>query len=92
MTIPQPARLQWESSEELDALLATLDNLPAVYCIEVPNGQPLIGRTSVLKRRLNRLLGVREGQQPSRILTVRGLANRVSYWPVLSRLESSLAY
>ncbi len=92
MTIPDPVRLQWETSEELDVLLAALDNLPAVYCIEVPNGHPLIGRTTVLKRRLNRLLGVREGQQPSRMLTVRGLANGASYWPVLSRLESSLAF
>lgn len=92
MTIPEPVRLQWESSQELDTLLAALENLPAVYCIEAPNGQQLIGRTSVLKRRLNRLLGAREGQQPSRMLTLRGLANAVLYWPVLSRLESSLTF
>ena len=92
MTIPEPVRLLWESSEELDRLLAALDNMPAVYCIEAPNGQQLIGRTSVLKRRLNRLLGARDGQQPSRMLTLRGLANGVRYWPVLSRLESSLTF
>ena len=59
MTFPEPVHFEWQSEEELDSLLATLENIPAVYCIEVPNGKPLIGRTTVLKRRLNRLLGER---------------------------------
>ncbi len=91
MTIPEPVHFEWQSEEELDSLLANLENIPAVYCIEVPNGKPLIGRTTVLKRRLNRLLGERIGLG-SRALSLRGLANQVSYWPAASRLESSLTF
>ena len=90
MTVSGPAQLIWDGEESLDATLAGLENIAAVYRIETRNGQVYLGRTSVLKRRIARLLGVRA--QPSRVLSLRGLATSFSYWPAVSRLESSLLY
>ena len=51
-------------------------------------GEPYLGRTGNLRRRLARLLRVRE--QPGRLLYLRGISERIEYWPAASRLESSL--
>ena len=92
MTLAEPLRFEWQNEEALDANLVVLENIPAVYCIEVPNGQPLIGRTAVLKRRMVRLLGERVSKAQSRVLSLRGLASQVCYWPTPSRLESALIF
>lgn len=60
----------------------------AVFAIWPREGEPFLGRTADLRRRLKRLLRRRE--QPSRLLNLRAVAERVEYWPVSSRLESAL--
>jgi excinuclease ABC subunit C len=68
-----------------------LDDAPAgsaVFAIFAAEGEPHLGRTAVLRRRLKRLLRKREGT--SRILNLREIAARVEYWPVASRLEGWL--
>jgi excinuclease ABC subunit C len=75
---------------DLDAALAAVENEPAVFLIHLRQGQPYLGRTSVLRRRLLRLLGPRD--TPSRMLHLRNLAERVEWWPTRSRLASFLIY
>jgi len=71
-----------------DEALDTTPDTPAVFLILAREGAPYLGRTSLLRRRLKRLLGARE--TPSRLLNLRGVAERVEFWPTASRLESSL--
>lgn len=74
-----------------DSLDADLEQAPpsaAVFVIWPREGSPYIARTGLLRRRLKRLL--RAPTTPSRLLNLRGVAERVEYWPVASRLESSL--
>jgi excinuclease UvrABC nuclease subunit len=73
---------------ELDGTLEQLPTGPAVFAIFASEGEPHIGRTSILSRRLRRLLRRRE--HTSRLLNLREVASRVEYWPTTSRLESSL--
>src|SRR5512133_2878185 len=78
---------------DLSALDAAVEAAPAgsgVFAIWAAEGEPHIGRTGVLRRRLERLLAPREGQ--SRLLNLRAVVRRVEYWPVASRLELSLVY
>ena len=66
-------------------------NNPAVFIIwPKEGGQPYLGRTGLLKRRLLRLL--KERDQPSRILNLRAVTDHIDYWLVGSQLESSLLY
>ena len=74
---------------ELDVELEETPQSAAVFVIwPREESPPYIGRTGLLRRRLKRLL--REPVQPSRVLNLRNIAARVEYWPVASRLESSL--
>ena len=78
--------------EITDALEQALEELPqtaAVFVVWPREGAPYIGKTGVLRRRLKRLL--RSSSQPSLLLNLRSIATRVDYWPVVSRLQSSLA-
>jgi len=74
----------------LDASLQKTPDRPAVFLIWPRQGAPYLARTSLLRRRLQRLL--RERAQPSRWLNLRPLVSRIEYWLVGSRLESSLLY
>lgn len=60
----------------------------AVFAIHTGGGEPYVGHTKVLRRRLKRLL--REREQPARTLNLRSVARAIEYWPVHSRLESWL--
>lgn len=73
----------------LDADLEETPQSAAVFVIHPREGSPFIARTGLLRRRLKRMLRVTA--QPSRVLSLRTVAERVEYWPVASRLESSLA-
>ncbi len=66
----------------------TLPNQPAVFLLWPREGQPYLARTGLLRRRLLRLL--REREQPSRLLNLRSLIERIEYWLTASRLESNL--
>jgi excinuclease UvrABC nuclease subunit len=74
----------------LDERLARTPDVPAVFLIWPRQGSPYLARTGVLRRRLKRLLGARAG--PARLLNLRSVAERVEYWPVASRLESTLVH
>ena len=65
-------------------------NNPAVFIIWPREGEPYLGRTGLLKRRLLRLL--KEREKPSRLLNLRDVTDHVDYWLVGSQLESSLLY
>lgn len=80
-----------EVAGDLCGLEERLESAPdraAVFVVHLREGRPYLGRTNLLGRRLRRLL--REPGQPSRRLSLYGLASRVEYWPAGSRLESSL--
>jgi excinuclease UvrABC nuclease subunit len=72
----------------LDTSLAALPAGPAVFLILAGEGRPYLGKTTMLPRRLGRLLGPRPA--PSKILNLRSVATRVEYRPTASRLETSL--
>jgi excinuclease UvrABC nuclease subunit len=72
------------------AAIETAPNLPAVFLAWAPGGPPYLGRTALLRRRLQRLF--RESAGPSRLLNLAGVAVRVEYWTTASRLESSILF
>lgn len=72
------------------AEIGSAPNNPAVFIIWPREGEPYLGRTGLLKRRLLRLL--KEREKPSRLLNLRDVTDRVDYWLVGSQLESSLVY
>jgi excinuclease UvrABC nuclease subunit len=77
-------------TETLDAALEEIPQAPAVFVIWPREGEPYLGKTGLLRRRLKRLL--RHPAQPSRLLNLRTLAARVEYWPAASRLQMSLLF
>ncbi len=68
--------------------LETVPARPAVFLIHAAEGAPYMARTASLKRRLGRLLFASE--KSNRRLMLGGVAARVEYWALESRLESSL--
>jgi excinuclease ABC subunit C len=72
----------------LDAALAELPNRPAVFLLWPKQGDPYLAKTTVLRRRLLRLL--RERETPSRLLNLRHTIERVEYWLTGSKLESAV--
>jgi excinuclease UvrABC nuclease subunit len=73
---------------DLDAALESAPTGPGIYAIHAAAGEPHVGRTAVLRRRLKRLLGRRETQ--SHALSLRDVAERIEYWPASSTLEQTL--
>lgn len=72
----------------LDKTLEEVPNRPAVFLLWPKQGDPYLGKTTVLRRRLLRLL--RERETPSRLLNLRHTAHRVEYWLTGSKLESTV--
>src|SRR5690349_23710178 len=72
----------------LDRALEELPNRPAVFLLWPKQGDPHLARTTVLRRRLLRLL--REREAPSRLLNLRHTVARVEYWLTGSSLESAV--
>jgi len=72
----------------LDAAIAALPNRPAVFLLWPAEGPPYLSRTTLLRRRLLRLLSLRE--RPSKLLNLRHTARRLEYHFTGSSLESSL--
>ncbi|HSW50657.1 MAG TPA: hypothetical protein VLH09_10805 [Bryobacteraceae bacterium] len=77
---------------EVDGLtddhLSMVPDRPAVFLIHAREGEPYLGRTTLLRRRLLRLLGSRP--RPSRMLSLREVAARAEYHLTASQLETSL--
>lgn len=80
MTIP-PACIIYPHDE-----LEWVDDRPAVFALWAAEGEPYLAKTNFLRRRLRRLLG------DSRWASLRGVAQRVEYWPTGSRLSANLMY
>jgi excinuclease ABC subunit C len=74
----------------LDALLDQAPEGPAVFLIRLRDAEPYLARTTVLRRRLKRLLGARPGF--SRWLNLRSRAARIEYWLAGSRFETALLF
>ena len=73
-----------------DSAIAALPDRPAVFLIHVAEGRPYLGKTTVLRRRLTRMLRAREG--PSRLLNLREVAREIEYFHTGSQLESTLVF
>jgi excinuclease ABC subunit C len=78
------------SAQDFDAAIGEVPDRPAVFLIHAREGQPYLGRTTVLRRRLTRLLAHREGT--SRLLNLRSVFERVECWPTASRLDAALTF
>ncbi len=74
--------------DAFDQALAEAPNCPAVFLIWSAEGAPYLAKTTVLRRRLLRLLGARD--KPSRLLNLRQSVTRVECWITASALESAL--
>lgn len=61
---------------------------PAVFVVRLGEAEPYLGRTSMLRRRLGRLLG--ESQQGSRRLNLREIATAVEAYAVRGKLPAAL--
>ena len=64
--------------------LSAVPAMAGVFLIHAERGKPYLARTALLRRRLARLL-----ESPERLtkrLMLGGLARRVEYWPMASRL------
>jgi excinuclease UvrABC nuclease subunit len=72
----------------LDRILEQAPSGPAVFLLWPKQGEPHLAKTTLLRRRLLRLLRQREA--PSRLLNLRDTLARVEYWLTGSKLESSV--
>src|SRR6266849_3678985 len=70
--------------------LESVPDRPAVFLLWASEGKPYLARTALLRRRLRRLLSERDRR--SRVLNLRGVAERVEYWLTGSQLDSSLIH
>jgi excinuclease ABC subunit C len=70
--------------------IENIPDRPAVFLLWAAGGAPYLARTALLRRRLKRLLSDRE--RASRLLNLRGVVERIEYWPAGSQLESSLVH
>jgi excinuclease UvrABC nuclease subunit len=74
----------------LDAAIEALPNVPAVFLLWPESGDPYLSKTTLLRRRLLRLL--REREKPSRLLNLRHTVKRIEYRFTASALESSALF
>ena len=77
-----------EDLGQLDAAIAKLPNSPAVFALWPREGEPYLSKTTLLRRRLLRLLKQRE--RPSRLLNLRHTVHRIEYRLTGSAFESSI--
>ena len=87
MTVPDPAIVEVTG---LDDSIAALPNSDAVFLVWAGDRSAYLAKTSMLRRRLLRILKAAEG--PRRSLNLREVATRVEYWLTGSRFESTLMH
>ncbi|HXK05333.1 MAG TPA: hypothetical protein VMS37_23215 [Verrucomicrobiae bacterium] len=75
---------------QLDAAIEALPNAPAVFLLWADAGEPYLSKTTLLRRRLLRLL--REREKPSRLLNLRHTVKRIEYRLTASGLESAVEF
>lgn len=74
--------------DQLDAAVSGLPDAPAVFLLHPAEGRPYLARTTLLRRRLLRLLGERAA--PSRMLNLRHTVRTIEYCRTGSGLEAAL--
>jgi len=87
MLFPEPSVLE---SGELDAAIAALPNSDAVFLVWAGDRSAYLAKTSMLRRRLLRVLPTEGAGRKS--LNLRGVVSRVDYWLTTSRFESGLIH
>jgi excinuclease UvrABC nuclease subunit len=70
--------------------LILVPDRPAVFLLWAAEGKPYLAKTSLLRRRLKRLVARAEGL--SRVLKLGGVVERIEYWTVGSQLEAMLVH
>jgi excinuclease ABC subunit C len=79
--------------EPVTALPSEIDAIPdnpAVFLLWASEGKPYLARTTLLRRRLRRLISERD--RVSRVLNLRGVVDRVEYWLTGSQIEAALIH
>ncbi len=87
MTVPEPAILD---AEALDESIAAVPNSDAVFLVWAGGRSAYLAKTSMLRRRLLRIL--KASDSPRRSLNLREVVTRVEYWLTGSRFESMLVH
>jgi len=77
-----------EDLSGLDEAIAQVPNSPAVFLLWPREGDPYLAKTTLLRRRLLRLLKTRE--KPSRLLNLRHAVRRIEYTLTGSTFESAI--
>jgi excinuclease UvrABC nuclease subunit len=70
--------------------LEQIPDYPAVFLLWADQGEPYLARTTLLRRRLTRLLA--SPDRLSRMLRLGGVVQRIEYWHTGSQLESMLTH
>jgi excinuclease UvrABC nuclease subunit len=79
-----------EDLAQLDAALEAVPNNPAVFLLWPKDGPPYLSKTTLLRRRLLRLLGARE--RPSKLLNLRHTVARIEYRLTGSAFENAVVF
>jgi excinuclease ABC subunit C len=87
MLVPEPVVID---ATALDDAIAALPNSDAVFLVWAGDESAYLAKTSMLRRRLLRIL--KPGEGPRRSLNLREVATRVEYWLTGSRFESMLVH
>ena len=75
---------------ELTEEMLDIPDKPAVFLLWAAEGAPYLAKTTLLRRRLRRLLS--RTDRLSRVLRLSGVVERLEYWPVGSQLEAMLTH
>jgi excinuclease ABC subunit C len=70
--------------------IESVPDRPAVFLLFAGDGKPYLARTSLLRRRLKRLLG--DPGRASKLLNLSNVVDRIDYWLTGSQLESALIH
>jgi excinuclease ABC subunit C len=87
MLVPDPAVIE---VGELDVAIAAVPNSDAVFLVRAGERSAYLAKTTMLRRRLLRILKPAESARKS--LNLRDVVTRVEYWPTASRFESILVH
>lgn len=87
MNLPPPLALD---SSAFDSATPELPNADAVFLVWAGERSAYLARTSMLRRRLQRIL--KAGDTHGRMLNLRAVATHVEYWLTGSKFESALVH
>jgi hypothetical protein len=85
--LPEPLTVE---SSEFEEAIPKLPNSDAVFVVWAGEQSAYLAKTSMLRRRLMRILSPEEG--PRRMLRLRGVATRIEIWQTASRFESGMLH